>query len=87
MSSMFVFLSCMDVCLFLFFVPSVDSSRPSRAASVAILPSALLVEHIGSVPVGRFSFQWVLQPECRLSGSAWRTREPELIRSHPNSAI
>jgi hypothetical protein len=33
--------------------------------SVAILPSALLIEHLCSVPVGRFSFQWVLQPGCR----------------------
>jgi hypothetical protein len=55
--------------------------------SVAILPSALLIEHICSVPVGRFSFQWVLQPECRSLTFRQADQEPELSRSHPNSAI
>jgi hypothetical protein len=55
--------------------------------SVAILPSALLIEHICSVPVGRFSFQWVLQPGCRSLTFRQADQEPELSRSHPNSAI
>jgi len=29
------------------------------------LPSALVIEHVCSVPVGGFSLQWVLQPEGR----------------------
>src|ERR1700719_1623221 len=36
--------------------------------SVAILPSALLLSMICSVPVGRFSFQWVLPPVSRSLG-------------------
>jgi hypothetical protein len=45
--------------------------------SVAILPSALVIEHLCSVPVGRFSFQWVLPPEYRSLLFRLAEQEPE----------
>ena len=55
--------------------------------SVAILPSALVREPVGSVPVGRFSLQWVLPPVCRSLVVRLANQEPDLSRSHPNAAI
>ena len=45
--------------------------------SVATLPSALVIEPICSVPVGRFSFQWVLPPEYRSLLFRGAEQEPE----------
>jgi len=45
--------------------------------SVAILPSALVRELVCSVPVGRFSLQWVLRPECRSLVFRLAEQEPE----------
>ena len=66
MSRVIFFLSCKDVFLFLF-SPSFlwVTLHSSRAASVAILPSALFVERFSLGASWAYSFQQVLLPEYR----------------------
>ena len=62
------------------------ASKTTADLSPSFHPHSLL-SMFCSVPVGRFSFQWVLPPVSRSLVFRITDQEPELSRSHPNSAI
>jgi hypothetical protein len=67
-------------------IPSFGSLEDSPR-SVAILPSALVVEHHWLGASWAFLVSVGAATWMSLSGSALADQEPDLCRSHPNSAI